>query len=192
MGFEPTVACATHALQACLIDHSSTSPAPALTMIAYPSHKMVVTNWATDTPSVAVRMRSEIGVLNSGWRRGWDSNPRSTCAETAFRERHHEPLGHLSDKLFYFRAYTASRKRRIAPWSSLVFRGSTSLVLGQRKTARVKPWLSSSRDLAVGKRISWLDWLGPCRVLSDNPTSVQQLDSSTSETWALTRKRCLC
>jgi hypothetical protein len=47
------------------------------------------------------------------WRRGWDSNPRSACAETAFRERHHEPLGHLSGRLFYFCAHTASRRRRL-------------------------------------------------------------------------------
>ncbi len=30
------------------------------------------------------------------WRRGRDSNPRSRCQDTAFRERHHKPLGHLS------------------------------------------------------------------------------------------------
>ena len=67
VGFEPTVACATHALQACLIDHSSTSPAPAHTMIAYRSHNMVVTSWATDTHSVAASRVMEMGVLNSGW-----------------------------------------------------------------------------------------------------------------------------
>ncbi len=54
---------ATHAFQACLLGHSSTSP---------------VDNYCI-------------------WRRrGWDSNPRSANAEAAFRERHHEPLGHLS------------------------------------------------------------------------------------------------
>ena len=30
------------------------------------------------------------------WRRGWDSNPRRVLPRTAFRERHHKPLGHLS------------------------------------------------------------------------------------------------
>ena len=29
------------------------------------------------------------------WRRGWDSNPRGS-SPTAFRERLHQPLGHLS------------------------------------------------------------------------------------------------
>jgi hypothetical protein len=31
-----------------------------------------------------------------GWRRGWDSNPRYGYPHTAFRERHLQPLGHLS------------------------------------------------------------------------------------------------
>ena len=35
-------------------------------------------------------------VLLTQRRRGWDSNPRSANAETAFRERHLKPLGHLS------------------------------------------------------------------------------------------------
>ena len=30
------------------------------------------------------------------WRRGWDSNPRYGYPHTAFRERHLQPLGHLS------------------------------------------------------------------------------------------------
>jgi hypothetical protein len=33
--------------------------------------------------------------LSDAWRRGWDSNPRG-LSPTAFRERHHKPLGHLS------------------------------------------------------------------------------------------------
>jgi hypothetical protein len=36
--------------------------------------------------------------LSLQWRRGWDSNPRG-LSPTAFRERHHQPLGHLSDNL---------------------------------------------------------------------------------------------
>ena len=44
---------------------------------------------------------SAIGVCRSvaapgGWRRGWDSNPRYGYPHTAFRERHLQPLGHLS------------------------------------------------------------------------------------------------
>src|SRR5215831_6693739 len=30
------------------------------------------------------------------WRRGWDSNPRWTCAHSGFRDRHVQPLRHLS------------------------------------------------------------------------------------------------
>ena len=33
------------------------------------------------------------------WRRGWDSNPRYGYPYTAFRERHLQPLGHLSTPL---------------------------------------------------------------------------------------------
>ena len=32
----------------------------------------------------------------SGWRRGWDSNPRSACTDNGFQDRHHRPLGHPS------------------------------------------------------------------------------------------------
>jgi hypothetical protein len=35
-------------------------------------------------------------------------NPERTT-EGKFLERQHEPLGHLSDKIFYLRVYTASR-----------------------------------------------------------------------------------
>ena len=35
-----------------------------------------------------------------GKRRGWDSNPRPEESGTAFRERHHRPLGHLSTICF--------------------------------------------------------------------------------------------
>src|SRR5256885_14731182 len=30
------------------------------------------------------------------WRRGWDSNPRYACAYSGFRDRHVQPLRHLS------------------------------------------------------------------------------------------------
>jgi hypothetical protein len=36
-------------------------------MIAYRSHKMVVTSWDTDAPDMAKRMGSQISVLNSVW-----------------------------------------------------------------------------------------------------------------------------
>jgi len=36
-------------------------------MIAYRSHKMVVTSWTADTPSMTVTIEVDIGVLNSGW-----------------------------------------------------------------------------------------------------------------------------
>ncbi len=35
-------------------------------------------------------------LLMDAWRRGWDSNPRGIFQPTAFRERHHKPLDHLS------------------------------------------------------------------------------------------------
>jgi hypothetical protein len=61
---------ATHAFQACLLDHSSTSP---------------------ETKGK--------GHPANLWRRGRDLNPRSAEAEAAFRERYHKPLGHLSPRL---------------------------------------------------------------------------------------------
>jgi hypothetical protein len=35
-------------------------------------------------------------VLFHDWRRGWDSNPRSSEGESGFQDRHHKPLGHPS------------------------------------------------------------------------------------------------
>src|SRR6185295_2724265 len=34
-----------------------------------------------------------------GWRRGWESNPRSLCGDTRFRGEPDRPLWHLSVKL---------------------------------------------------------------------------------------------
>src|SRR2546428_12923380 len=34
--------------------------------------------------------------LMTRWRRGWDSNPRYACAYSGFRDRHVQPLRHLS------------------------------------------------------------------------------------------------
>src|SRR6266446_1924352 len=33
---------------------------------------------------------------DGSWRRGWDSNPRYACAYSGFRDRHVQPLRHLS------------------------------------------------------------------------------------------------
>src|SRR5262252_105623 len=35
---------------------------------------------------------------SEGWRRGWDSNPRSPCGDTRFRGEPDRPLWHLSVK----------------------------------------------------------------------------------------------
>ncbi len=37
-------------------------------------------------------------VALAGWRRGWDSNPRYACAYSGFRDRHVQPLRHLSER----------------------------------------------------------------------------------------------
>jgi hypothetical protein len=52
-------------------------------------------------------------------------NPERTV-EGKFLERHHEPLGHLSDKLFYFRVYAASR--------------NTNTVSGMREREAIRGW----------------------------------------------------
>ena len=35
-------------------------------------------------------------LARQGWRRGWESNPRSSYPDTGFRDRHFRPLSHLS------------------------------------------------------------------------------------------------
>ena len=48
--------------------------------------------------------------------------------EGKLRERHHEPLGHLSDKLFYFRVYAASRNTNTV--DGMKKRGHSGMELG--------------------------------------------------------------
>ena len=81
----------SRALQARLIGHSSTSPLS--NWVATDSHRC-----NTDSPSVlvCVNLWRSSCLAAVWWRRGWDSNPRYACAHTAFRERHHQPLGHPS------------------------------------------------------------------------------------------------
>ncbi len=37
-----------------------------------------------------------IHLLFASWRRGWDSNPRSSCPDSGFQDRHVRPLRHPS------------------------------------------------------------------------------------------------
>ena len=52
------------------------------------------------------RARGAVGTV--GWRRGWDSNPRYAYAYSGFRDRHVQPLRHLSD----LRAFYSARDQR--------------------------------------------------------------------------------
>src|SRR5258706_8305981 len=45
-------------------------------------------------------------VSSAGWRRGWDSNPRYACAYSGFRDRHVQPLRHLSGRAHFTSALT--------------------------------------------------------------------------------------
>ena len=122
----------SRALQARLIDHSSTSPPAALKtrprrgrafpphagpplaearpwtgLKLYPyvrlSHRRPAFRLATQPGSRRRRAgkpgHRRNGVVVLRWRRGWDSNPRYACTHTAFRERHHQPLGHPSARI---------------------------------------------------------------------------------------------
>src|SRR3972149_3456799 len=42
------------------------------------------------------------------WRRGWDSNPRYTCAYSGFRDRPVQPLWHLSGVAYFSRLIKAA------------------------------------------------------------------------------------
>src|SRR6266568_1396779 len=44
--------------------------------------------------------------LLTRWRRGWDSNPRYACAYSGFRDRHVQPLRHLSGRAHFTSALT--------------------------------------------------------------------------------------
>src|SRR6267378_5250149 len=43
---------------------------------------------------------------DGSWRRGWDSNPRYACAYSGFRDRHVQPLRHLSGRAHFTSALT--------------------------------------------------------------------------------------
>ena len=80
-GFEPTVGLRpTHALQACLLDHSSTSPRRAI-------------YYSLNGKKGGAAIVGEEAVAAE--RVGFEPTFRYNRG-TAFRERHHEPLGHLS------------------------------------------------------------------------------------------------
>ncbi len=88
MGFEPTVTKATHALQACLIVHSSTSPCCNNLTITDSNveggFQIILCN---GLPAEALAQAGGEGGIRT-------HAPESP--ETAFREQHHKPLGHLS------------------------------------------------------------------------------------------------
>ncbi len=86
VGFEPTVAFATPAFQASLIGHSSTSPH----IILYIIRIYEKSDYITMFPFML-----KAHVLASGGEGGIRTHAPLN-AETAFRERHHQPLGHLS------------------------------------------------------------------------------------------------
>ncbi len=46
------------------------------------------------------KRQSSFGEFHPGWRRGRDSNPRGACTPNGFRDRHLQPLGHLSAAVF--------------------------------------------------------------------------------------------
>src|SRR4030042_6813095 len=52
------------------------------------------------SPGAPVRPLQHLSLV---WRRGWDSNPRGS-SPTAFRERLHQPLGHLSRPVTLYNA----------------------------------------------------------------------------------------
>src|SRR5258706_12340653 len=61
--------------------------------------------WETRRADVPATPRSRTGeamVSLAGWRRGWDSNPRYAWAYSGFRDRHVQPLPHLSDLRAHF------------------------------------------------------------------------------------------
>src|SRR5258705_10136462 len=50
----------------------------------------------TKASSASASLAPAAPALSAHWRKGWDSNPRSPCELTAFRERLLQPLGHPS------------------------------------------------------------------------------------------------
>src|SRR5437867_4745993 len=48
-------------------------------------------------PQTSTEISSDVG-SSSVWRRGWDSNPRSSCPDSGFRDRPIRPLSHLSSE----------------------------------------------------------------------------------------------
>src|SRR5229473_5850319 len=50
----------------------------------------------SSVPPSPTRAKRGVPLRSMGWRRGWDSNPRYACAYSGFRDRHVQPLRHLS------------------------------------------------------------------------------------------------
>src|SRR6267378_6877810 len=47
---------------------------------------------------------------DGSWRRGWDSNPRYACAYSGFRDRHVQPLRHLSGRAGFYQRGGSTRR----------------------------------------------------------------------------------
>ena len=60
----------------------------------------------------------KIAQFSATWRRGWDSNPRTTCAVTAFPMLRLRPLGHLS--ALTLRVYHSNRKMSIRKFGNII------------------------------------------------------------------------
>ncbi len=120
VGFEPTVAEATRALQARLINHSSTSPAGG-----------------------------EGGIRTHARR-----------SETAFRERHHKPLGHLSAvNIKLKRAASADHKRAGTGFQTVHHPTSHSVPCRKSfvKTVQMRSFeTATSTDININGRTSHL------------------------------------
>ena len=48
--------------------------------------------------SIKIKFQKFLKNLNFKWRRGWDSNPRTSCPVAGFQDQCFQPLSHLSLK----------------------------------------------------------------------------------------------
>jgi hypothetical protein len=71
--------------------------------------------------------RPGFSAVQTGWRRGRDSNPRYPFRYAGFQDRCHQPLGHLSGLLQFYYGFPISLKlqRESSPRFPPVARGST-------------------------------------------------------------------
>ena len=93
------------------------------------------------------------------WRRGWDSNPRSSCEDAGFQDRCNQPLCHLSGmgsglwracyQMAHSSRHRAGHPNRQAPSHTVALSGRRSLGVSRACSAEVSTCVGAGRPTAA-------------------------------------------